>query len=225
MFTVLHSHNVKVGDVAVTYAPVDQTCPSACPLKGNGCYAQGGNVGLHMRRLQVACDGINGDTVAALEGAEIADMGSKAPAGHPLRIHVSGDASTDYRALLLAKGAEAWPGPVWSYTHAWRSVNRHSWGRVSVLASCESIKEVVLAYLQGYAASLVVAKHPENGRAFTTPEGVKVIPCPAQTRDVKCTDCKLCWNDALLFRQRACVSFETHGYAKKRANRVLNVIH
>ncbi len=221
MFAVLHSNNSKVGDVAATYAPIAQTCPSTCPLKGNGCYAQSGNVGFQVNRLERETDGLNGDTVAVLEGDEIADLARHAPTNHALRIHVSGDAVTDFRASQLARGANRWLGPVWSYTHAWRDVSRTSWGRVSVLASCETTEAVKDALDKGYAAALVVAEHPADGRAFRTENGVKVIPCPSQTRDIKCTDCRLCWDDSNLIRQGACISFSAHGAGRKRTLTVI----
>ena len=221
MFAVMHSTNTKVGDVAATYAPISQTCPVSCPLRDNGCYAQQGNVGFQVRRLERDLHGANGDTCAVLEGDEIADLAPHAPAGHAMRIHVSGDATSDFRARQLARGAKVWNGPIWSYTHAWRDVQRTSWGRVSVLASCESVHEVVEAQVRGYAAALVVDQHPTDGRAFTHANGVKVIPCPSQTRDVLCTDCRLCWDDARLLSQGACISFSAHGSTRKRALSVI----
>ena len=229
MYTVLHSKNSKVGDVAATYAPISQTCPVSCPLRDNGCYAQSGNVGFKVRRTEEYSSGMNGDTVATLEGDEIVDMAAHAQRqgvalSHALRIHVSGDATSDYRARQMARGASAWSGPVWSYTHAWASVARESWGRVSVLASCETLSQVILAAAKGYAAALVVSEHPKNGRAFIVggdDARVKVIPCPSQTRGVLCTDCRLCWNDKLLLSQGACISFAAHGATRKRTLRVL----
>lgn len=220
-FAVLHSGNSKVGDVAATYAPIRQTCPESCPLRDNGCYAQSGNVSFSVRRLERETEGMNGDTVAVLEGDEIADLARRAPLGHALRIHVSGDATSDFRAQQLARGAQVWKGPVWSYTHAWRDVARASWGRVSVLASCETLDDVARARGKGYAAALVVASHPADGRAYRAPNGVKVIPCPSQTRDVLCTECRLCWNDANLREQNACIAFAVHGATKKRALTVI----
>ncbi len=221
MYAVLHSKNSKVGDVAATYAPISKTCPASCPLRDNGCYAQSGNVGFKVRRTEEYSDGLNGDTVATLEGDEITDMARHAPKGHALRIHVSGDATTDYRARQMSRGASAWDGPVWSYTHAWGTVERASWGKVSILASCETLDAVERAWAFGYAAALVVASHPENGRAYIADNGVKVIPCPSQTRGIKCTDCRLCWDDELLHNQGACIAFAAHGATKKRTLRVI----
>lgn len=158
--------------------------------------------------------------MAVLEGDDIADSAAHAPPGHALRIHVSGDATTTFRAQQMARGAARWRGPVWSYTHAWRDVERKAWGRVSVLASCETLADVRSAHHKGFAAALVVERHPDDGKAFTA-FGVKHIPCPSQTRDIKCTDCRLCWNDAMLLRQNACITFAAHGAGTKRTLTVL----
>jgi hypothetical protein len=80
--------------------------------------------------------------------------------GRPLRLHTVGDCRTDEAARIVAAAAErymdAGGGPVWTYTHAWRLVDRASWGRVSVLASCETPEQVELARARGYATAIVV---------------------------------------------------------------------
>ena len=222
MFVVKHSANVKVGNVSVTYAPIKATCPASCPLRDSGCYAQGGNVAIHEKLLSAHTDGIGGDTIAELEGNEIADVGPTMPAGQPLRIHVAGDATTPVRAAHLARGASHWPGPVWSYTHAWRDVPRASWSTISVLASVETRAAALEALASGYAPAIVVDRH-DSPKAVRGADGLKVIPCPAQTNDdVKCTDCKLCWNDTMLRSQNAAIGFAVHGPSQKRALKVLD---
>lgn len=221
MFLVKESNNVKVGKVSATYAPIAQTCPETCPLRGgNGCYAEGGNVGFQMRRLQRELAGLNGDTLAVLEANEISDAATQVPQGRPLRLHVSGDAATPKRVSTLATAARRWPGPVWTYTHAWRDVPREAWGGVSVLASCESTKAANEALDAGYAPAVVTGKHPEDGRAYVK-DGVRFIPCPAQTRDVTCEQCRLCFKADTLHASRSAIAFEVHGSGKKRALTVL----
>jgi len=221
MFVVLNSDNSKIGRAAATYAPIKQTCPSNCKLRNNGCYAQSGNVGFQVSRLEREMDGLGGDVLAIMEGDEIYEKARLVYQGHPLRLHVSGDATTNFRAAQMARGAAVWPGPVWSYTHAWRDVSRKSWGIVSVLASCESASEVAEALDAGYAPALVVSHHPADGRATRNEDGIKMIPCPSQTRNVSCADCKLCWDDEMLIAQRACITFSAHGSTKKRTLNVL----
>jgi len=220
VFLVLNSQNVKVGDVSATYAPIDATCPASCPLKEAGCYAKTGNVGFQVRRLEREFAGLNGDTLAELEASEIESQGKRLKSegiSKPLRIHVSGDATSDRRASALGRAAAHWPGPVWSYTHAWRDVSRASWGRVSVLASVETLSDATKALSRGFAPAIVVTEHPSNGRAWVDPgTGVKVIPCPSQTRDVSCADCRLCFNDSKLLAQNAAIAFAAHGTGAKK---------
>ena len=223
MFVVLNSKNAKVGNIAATYLPVDKTCPNTCALKDNGCYAQSGNVGIHNIRLdkEVAKrKRMSAYDIVRMEAREIIAKAEQSK-GKALRLHVSGDARTNASAKLLGKAALVWRGKVYSYTHAWRTVERASWGKVSILASCENVGQVAQAFARGYAASLVVDAHPADGKAFTV-DGIKQIPCPAQTRDdVTCETCKLCMNDDKLVDMRACVTFAAHGVSRKKALKVL----
>lgn len=222
---VLRSKNTKVGNVAATYAPIKSTCDRACPFFDNGCYAQQGKVGMHLRdNVEPVYAGLDGDTLAELESAAIRDGAAylrRRGIRRPLRMHVSGDATTNKRAAVLASAASHWPGHVWTYTHAHRTVDRSAWGGVSVLASCESLDDAKAAMARGYAAAVVTGPHPADGKAYTK-DGVKVIPCPAQTReDVTCEKCRLCWNDRALVARNAAIAFEAHGPAKKRALTVI----
>lgn len=222
MFVVMNSKNAKVGNIAATYLPVNQTCPESCALKNNGCYAQDGNVGIHNNRLDrlMAAKKLSAYDIVRMEAREITRCGKSAD-GKALRLHVSGDARTNASAKLLGIAAESWDGKVYSYTHAWREVERASWGRVSILASCENLEQVSQAHARGYAASLVVANHPDDGKAFTI-DGIKQIPCPAQTRDdVNCESCKLCMDDQKLLDMKACITFAAHGASRKKALKVL----
>lgn len=215
MFLVLDSKNSKIGPCAATYLPIAQTCPASCPLKGNGCYAESGRVSFTERRNRLP--DVNGDTIAILEADEIRDNAHRVPRGWPLRLHVSGDAATPFRASTVAAAARTWRGPVWAYTHAWRDVPRVAWNGVSVLASGESLADARRALSEGYAPAVVVDRHPEDGRAHTTPDGLRVIPCPNQTRGVTCLDCRLCFDAESLRARNAVIAFEAHGSGKKRA--------
>ena len=221
---VLRSKNPKIGDAAATYASIASTCPTSCPLRGEGCYAQSGHVVMTVRRLDAA-----GATAleAAREEAQLiidAALSGKAT-GLPLRLHVSGDAASDAAAAALGGAVSTWRaeggGPVWTYTHAWRTVDRASWGpSVAVLASVESEADGREAYARGYAPALVVAEH-SSPRAEVR-DGVRWIPCPAQTRDdVTCESCRLCWNTEALASRRAGITFAAHGSGRKRALQVI----
>ncbi len=219
MFLTLESGNRKIGNIAATYLPIKQTCPSSCVLKDNGCYAQVGYVGMHVIRLQILMDGKKTYDIIRMEAREIAKAGPSAN-GKSLRLHVSGDARTTKTANLLRDAATKWKGKVFTYTHAWRDIPRDAWGTISVLASVENVKQAKEAIDMGYAPAMTVAHHPSNGKAFYD-NGIKVIPCPQQTKEVTCEKCKLCMNDSMLYRQNAVISFAVHGVRKKKALAVI----
>lgn len=225
MFVKLNTGNLKLGQgVATTYAPIPNTCPASCPLRDSGCYAQSGPVAFHGRRLAAACEGLSDETTAILEASEIADTGKRL-AGQgirtPLRLHTFGDCRTVSAAVHVSTACESWPGDVWGYTHAWRDVPRAAWGTVSVLASVETLGDAKAALEAGYAPAIVVQDHPSDGKAWTADNGVRVIPCPNQVRDVTCVECKLCWRSDRMAELGCAVSFAAHGIGRRRALQVL----
>lgn len=55
----LRSSNVKTGPIPVSTTSRN-SCPGACPLRGNGCYADGGPLGMYWRKVS---DGRAGSTL------------------------------------------------------------------------------------------------------------------------------------------------------------------
>lgn len=114
---------------------------------------------------------------------------------------------------------------MWTYTHAWRDVSRSPWGDVSVLASCETTEDVFWARQAGYATSVVVHDFPGDRRYVLEgePLGQDVIPCPSMTRDVPCSDCRMCMDDERLRREGLSIGFAVHGIplAQRAARRAL----
>jgi hypothetical protein len=207
------STNAKLGPVSATYAS-QSSCPRSCPWFGNGCYAERGLVGYQTRRLNRS----------ALRGAlRIAEAEARAidtlTGDRLLRLHVVGDARTDAAARELGAAADRYSRrgnaprrgkKVWTYTHAWRSVTRESWGdAVSVLASVETVRDARTPMAAGYAAAVVVAAFEREG-AYRI-DGVTVVPCPQQTRGVTCRDCGLCRDDERLRAAGLVIAFQAHG--------------
>lgn len=219
MFLVLNSKNTKVGNIAITYLPIKQTCPKSCPLKDNGCYAKNSFVGFTVSRLENKFKDYHGFDIIRKEAREIINNAHLSN-GKTLRLHGSGDVRTAKGANLLAKAAEKWKGKVYTYTHSWRDISRKSWGNISVLASVESLADAKLALKNNYAPAMLVENHPENGKAYIK-DNLKIIPCPSQTRGITCEQCNLCMNDSMLKNQNAVIAFAAHGVAKKRALKVI----
>jgi hypothetical protein len=216
---VERSDNSKLGGASTTYAS-QPSCPSACPFINNGCYAQAaGPLGWMTRRMNTAALESGADVldVALAEAAAIRTLTGT----RPLRLHTYGDCPTEESARIVsgasAEYAARHGSPVWTYTHAWRTVVRSAWNRaVSVLASCETVKAARKAMDRGYAAAIVVPEHT-SPNAYRV-DDVTVIPCPEQTgKSASCATCRLCWDSDALLRRRAVIAFETHGSGARKA--------
>ena len=200
------SENSKLGSVSATYAAAG-SCPTTCKLlKSGGCYGLAGPVSWAWKKLA----GSDAELIARAEAREIAGLTGK----RALRIHVLGDCRTRRAARIVAKAARRFTA--WTYTHAWRNVQRNDWGNVSVLASCELHEDLPKAHARGYAPALVVAQHTSY-KAHPLPGGFTGLPCPEQTgRTESCATCKLCWDADRLHRTKIVIEFAAHGTMKKK---------
>lgn len=223
-----------------TYASIAATCSDGCPFKRDpvtgelgGCFAEAGFTGHLVRNLDRGAVelGLSGVDVAleevrALERAfgygPIPQDGYRGR-GRDLRIHVSGDVADAESARLLGQAATAWKkrrgGTVWTYTHTWRQIPREAFGPdLQVLASCETREAVRHARVRGYAPALVVSQF-RSERAYES-GGLRILPCPAETRGVTCVECRLCLDRDLLDLDLV-IGFAIHGSARKRAEAAL----
>lgn len=230
---VSDSGNTKImgsQKVDSTYVSINSSCPKTCPLIDKFCYAQSSFTGMVVRRLDKEASGHSALKVARSEANAIdnAYKGKEVPQGRAIRLHVSGDSRTLKGTRLINSAVKRWKkrggGDCWSYTHAWAKVPRKEWSSVSILASITSVKEVSAARKQGYAPAIVVDYHPSDKTYKLEGSDVKWIPCPAQTREVGCSDCKLCYNANRLYEDNFGIAFAAHGVMKNLLKRHLNVI-
>lgn len=232
MFLSLRSQNKKVGRVAATYLPF-RTCPPSCPLRHGACYAMGVlDVCSVVKRIDKATSDLSPDALIQGEAAEILDAcreSKRAFKKTPLRLHVSGDVIDENSTRTLAYAAQAWTerggGPVWTYTHRWRSIPRWCWRpAISVWASVDNPKQGVMAFRMGYPSAIVVPYF--EGRKGWDEEGIRWIACPAQTRGLKCSQCRICWKSSKMLQARRGVAFEAHGgcIGKGKAQAVARVL-
>jgi len=213
------SQNRKVGIVSATYI-AQESCPDTCPWRGSGCYAEVGHTGCQTHRLNAesAAAGMTAETLALEEARAIDTLSGR----FDLRLHVVGDCQTDTAAQAVSAAARRYRArhgrAVWSYTHAWRTVDRASWAGVSVLASCDTPADLADARARGYASALVVPDPHAGRQAYPIPGTDMIgIPCPQQTGAADtCTDCRLCWHDERLLASRRVILFAPDGHTRGR---------
>lgn len=181
------SRNRKTGPVAVTHVS-KATCPTTCPFYQNGCYADYGHQRYTYGHQRYTTNRLNRQT-------------------DPIEASRQ-DAARHYRA----KSSQ----PVWGYTHRWREIPARTFDGLAILASGETPEQAQQTYLQGYAPALVVERHPQDERAYEQ-NGLRMVPCPEQTRGRTCNECRLCWDTERLRAQRIVVLFALHGTGSKRA--------
>lgn len=230
---VVDSGNRKImgsKKVDATYTSIEATCPNSCSLKDKGCYAQLSMVGMHVRRLDQESEGQSAIQVAKAEAYAIDNCydGDSVPSNRDMRLHVAGDSRTLIGTRIINNAIGRWKerggGFCWSYTHAWKRIARSNWSNVSILASVETIKEANEARKQGYAPAIVVDEFNGDKAFKLKGSDVKWIPCPAQTREVGCSDCRLCMKADFLYNSNSGIAFAAHGVRKETIKRRLKVI-
>jgi hypothetical protein len=211
----LKSSNAKVGKIPVTTSARD-TCPAACPLINNGCYASAGfHTRMHWDKVSSGERGT--DYPAFLESI------AKLKAGQLWRHNVAGDLQGADNVIDSAKlgqlvGANSGRRG-FTYTHypMTKQSNRAAVKRANELgftvnASCDTpAKAIALKAKHGLP---VVTIAPSDYWAKGNKVG-DIVRCPAEYRDdVTCATCKLC----AVSDREVIVGFTVHGTQSKNAD-------
>jgi len=210
------SKNAKVGKMAVTTSTAT-TCPTSCPFKSNGCYADSGPLKLHWNKVT---EGDRGDDWSTFI-SKIKDL----PTGSKWRHNQAGDLPGDMEKLddekcvELAKANKGKRG--FTYTHydvldnfqnaITVNIMNHLGFTVNVSANnLEHADQLCDLDIAPVATVLPI----EQTTNTVTPKGRKVVVCPATYKDdVSCASCMLCekWD------RNVVVGFPAHGTSKKKA--------
>lgn len=223
MFTV-HltkvSTNVKTGPMPVSTTSKN-SCPNSCSLKGNGCYAEAGPLGIHWSAVNSGKRGVDWQNFCAEIG--------KLPKGILWRHNQAGDLPGDGNYIFphmmdsLVNANKGRKG--FTYTHYNPEIGLNSTmilnankSGFTVNLSAESYNEAdKLADLN--IGPVVTIQAEGMDRITYTPKGRKVITCPATYLDnVSCYSCKLCQ-----LQNRPIIAFPVHGTSKKKAAKVFSI--
>lgn len=214
------SSNEKTGPIPVSTSP-DSTCPDSCPLKDKGCYVVG-PIKWHWNKVS---RGERGS-----EWEVFLDELRTLPRGQLWRHNQAGDLPGDNEEILpeflkdLVKANQGrkgftythkpvlseQAGPVESNRAAIKEANAQGF-TINLSANGLNHADKLAALGIGPVCTILPDQNPVNR---TTPQGRKVVICPAQTRDnTTCASCGLC--------QRAdrsvIVGFMPHGSQQKKA--------
>jgi len=210
------SKNVKVGKMAVTTSTAT-TCPTSCPFKSNGCYADSGPLKLHWDKVTREERGDDWSTFIS----KIKDL----PTGSKWRHNQAGDLPGDMekldneKCIELAKANKGKRG--FTYTHydvldnfqnaITVNIMNHLGFTVNVSANNLEHADKLCDLNIAPVATVLPIDQTTN---TVTPKGRKVVVCPATYKDdVSCASCMLCekWD------RNVVVGFPAHGTSKKKA--------
>ena len=210
------SKNAKVGKIPVTTSTAT-TCPTACPFKDNGCYAESGPLKLHWLKVT---KGERGD-----DWSTFLDKIKELPDGSKWRHNQAGDLPgdtqnlDDVKCVELAKANEGKRG--FTYTHydvldnlqnaITVNIMNHLGFTVNVSANNLRHADKLCDLDIAPVATVLPIEQTTN---TVTPKGREVVVCPATYKDdVSCADCMLCEKRD----RKVIVGFPAHGTSKKRA--------
>ena len=214
-----HSGNAKTGKMPVTTSS-HATCPKTCPFYSN-CYATSGfHLRMHWNKVT---QGLRGNSYA-----EFLQQIANLPAGILWRHNQAGDlfkpGTIQGRKMLRQLTAANKGKRGYTYTHhkltknTVEALKEANSGGFVVNASTESEAAADKAIANGLPAVMVV-KSSETRTNWQTPDGNKVVVCPAQRRDdMTCSKCKLCQNR----KSNLVVAFLAHGTNKKTIDGIIS---
>lgn len=204
------SKDAKTGLVSGVYSS-ENTCPTSCPFKGNGCYAENFHCHLAWRRAK----------------ADISSMPQKARNEgllDLLRVNIAGDmaipGTSKLNLLLVNWYIEQFAGKttLWGYTHCKpteynKAVVRYANENGFALSmSCESMVGALKLHEQGIPVVLATDKVKESDSMFHVCKGGK--------DGVTCRNCRLC----TMPQRKKIVVFNLHGARKKAAQKAVEHI-
>lgn len=212
----LKSRNEKVGPIPVSTTEA-RTCPTSCPFKKNGCYADGGPLALFWGKVSKGDAGVSwGEFCGQIQALPEGQLWRHNQAGDlPSADGLEIDREALYSLVEANKGKRGF-----TYTHHdpmvannGFAINKANSEGFTVNLSGNNLAHAdTLADLQiGPVVAVVPEDHPEQSM---TPAGRKVVVCPEQTGKAKsCAECQLCQR----VDRKVIVGFRAHGVSKRKA--------
>lgn len=208
---IRESSNRKTGPIPVTYSERD-TCPESCPHYRADCYAEDYYTAMNWNKVPARGDNLSDlcEKIAAL------------PEGQLWRHNVAGDLPGRGETVDAAALGEIVRANIgkrgFTYTHK-KSADAVIWARhatnwgFTVNLSADDAGEA--DELAAHGLPLVCIVPMDTPEKTTTPGGLPIVVCPAQTRDDKtCADCGLCARAD----RAVIVGFRAHGTRAKIAD-------
>lgn len=213
------SSNAKTGPIPASASHKD-TCPDACPLKAKGCYASGGPSNIHWKAVTEGKRGT--DWEQFLLQVRAIRKGSLWRHNQAGDLPGANDLLDENACGELANANKGRKG--FTYTHydvIGSSINRGIVAGMNAKGFTVNLSGNNMAHadeLKALNIAPVVVIMPmadENPKVRYTPQGNKVVRCPAEYNDkVSCATCGLCQ----VAERNYIIGFTAHGVSKKHVS-------
>ena len=215
------SGNSKTGPIPVSTSG-KETCPDACKLKNNGCYASQGPLNIHWNKVT---SGERGSDWATF----LKDV-RRIPRHSLFRWAQAGDLVGENDVIDLGALKELMAASkhtrIFGYTHypltpmnieSLRHANSNGF---TLNVSTNSISEVDKAMSTGLPVVTVLShEHSKDVRTVKTEGGNTVLVCPASLgKDITCASCGLCQKS----NRSYAIGFLAHGNSRKKVTAIAN---
>ena len=219
IYLTMSSENAKTGNIPQSYS-LSSTCPVTCVLRGAGCYGENFMTGRLWTRLDKGLIGASWE--------EFLTKIRKIEAGRLWRHNVVGDLAGDgvrIDGLKLAELTKANRGRKgFTFTHYpldspenLEAVQEANARGLTINLSADTLQEADRKVNYGVAPVVVIIPSDPALWPSQTPEGRRIVVCPATTHGKTCLECRLCYNHA---PDRVIVAFPSHGTRKKLVDRI-----
>lgn len=215
------SSNAKTGPIPVSMTE-KATCPNACPLKSNGCYAESGHVNIHWNKISI------GERGKAWRDfcADVASL----PKGQLWRHNTAGDLPGDAEAIdpialdMLVRANKGKQGFTYTHYNPDIGINKsliHAANKSGFTINLSANNLEHADQLKSLNIGPVVTILPIDAEKVTlTPAGNQVVICPAvQNANITCATCAVCQ----VATRRTIIGFPVHGTGKKKAQKVFHI--
>lgn len=184
------SRNKKVGPIPVSMTSQD-SCPEACQLKNNGCFAENGPVSWNWKKM-----------AGAVELEQFTGFIQSLPRNQLWRHNVAGDLPKSSKNTIdqtaLKKIVQA---------------NKGKRG-FTINVSADNYQQAD-HYLSLGLPTVTILPSDATAKSYKTESGADIVTCPAVLHDkITCATCELCSKPDRKF----IVGFPADGMRKKKAN-------
>ena len=211
---------MKTGKIPVSTSPQD-TCPPSCPLRGQGCYADGGPLRLHWNKVTNGERGVSyTDFLASIRKLPDKQLWRHNQCGDLIPCPGDRERIDKDRLSDLVEANKGKRGYTYTHYDVLSDTETAAWNREVIKKanedgfiinlSADTTKEAD-AMVKLQIAPVTVMLPSDATKASKTPDGNIVAVCPNVTCKVaSCLKCGLCAKN-----HKAIIGFPAHG-SKKR---------